>query len=261
MMAERFSRRHGYAPSDAEIIVREDAPEELRGVLVDIAYEAGLSPHGLRSIVCTVLRRREDPNNWTPFPNVDGEARYHVDTCEWYEVYDIIEAIAEDVENPGGFESELNQYFRRRGIGWQLVGGEVQIRGPEAFEQAVSETRQELEAAGRATAAKEIHEALHDLSRRPDPDLTGCIQHSLAALECVARDVVGDPRATLGAILKKHPGLLPRPLDAGAEKLWGFASEQGRHLREGREPGPEDAELVVHVSAALSTYLSRKTEL
>jgi hypothetical protein len=50
---------------------------------------------------------------------------------------------------------------------------------------------------------------------------------------------------------------LPKPLDSALEKLWGFASEQGRHLREGRSPRFEDAELVVTVSSAVSVYLLR----
>jgi len=44
-----------------------------------------------------------------------------------------------------------------------------------------------LETAKLETAKTEIREALNDLSRRPTPDITGAIQHSLACLECVAR--------------------------------------------------------------------------
>lgn len=225
---------------------------------MDIAYEAGLEPHDVREKVCRELRRREDPNNWSAFPNVDYEVRDHLDSCEWYEVYDVIESLAEEVEDTAKFEHELNEYFRRRGIGWQLEDGQVKIRGAEAFERTVRSAAEALSDGRRTTAAQEIHEALHDLSRRPEPDVTGSIQHALAALECVARDVVGDERATLGTIIKKHPGLLPPPLDTAVDKLWGFASEQGRHLREGRAPAPEEAELAVHAAAAVATYLSRK---
>jgi hypothetical protein len=255
---DRFSERHGYSPHEVEISIREDAPLELRGVVVDIAYEAGLTPHDVREIACRVLRRRGDPSNWSAFPNVDGEARDHLDSCEWYEVYDVIESLADEVEDTAKFEKKLNEYFRRRGIGWQLKDGQVQIRGAEAFERTIKAAAEVLSDGRRATAAQEIHEALQDLSRRPKSDVTGSIQHALAALECVARDVVGDERATLGAIIKKHPGLLPPPLDTAVDKLWGFASEQGRHLREGRAPAPEEAELAVHAAAAVASYLSRK---
>ena len=92
-----FSERMGYQPDDAEITVRHEAPYDLRGVVVNEAHAAGLGPHGLRSIVCRVLQTREDPSNWSAYPNVDGEVRAHLDDCAWYEVYDIIEAIHEDL--------------------------------------------------------------------------------------------------------------------------------------------------------------------
>ncbi len=66
-----FSERHGLQPDEPEITVTTAAPEELRGVLVDIAYEAGLGPHNMRTLVCRLLRRREDDGNWSAFPNVD----------------------------------------------------------------------------------------------------------------------------------------------------------------------------------------------
>jgi hypothetical protein len=91
----RFSERHGYQPDDAEITVRLDAPYELRGVIVDLAYESGLTPHQMRSLVCRLLRTRKDPNTWSAFPNVNNEVREHLDSCEWYEVYDILEATYE----------------------------------------------------------------------------------------------------------------------------------------------------------------------
>ena len=264
----RFSDRHGYQPDDAEITVRLEAPHDLRGVIVDIAYESGLTPQQMRSLVCRVLRTREDPNNWSAFPNVDNEVRRHLDDCEWYEVYDIVEAVYERLrdaltgKHQGKeaiyFETEINKYFRRRGIGWQLAQGRIDTRGAEGFERALSQARAELAESGRTTAANEVHQAISDLSRRPQPDVTGAIQHALAALECVARDVTGDPKATLGTILARHPGLIPPPLDQGVEKLWGYASEQGRHLREGRVPSYEEAELAVQVAAGVCRYLSRK---
>lgn len=267
----RFSQRHGYQPDDAEIGVRLDAPDELRGVVVDLAYESGLDPRSMRSLVCRTLRKREDSGNWSAFPNIDNEVREHLDSCEWYEVYDIIEATSDrltnsppakhDGEGDKYFEGEINKYFRRQGIGWQLCDNRIDSRGSESFEHTLAEARAELIDSGRKTAANEIHQAISDLSRRPHPDVTGAIQHALAALECVARGVSGDEKATLGQILARNPGLIPPPLDQALDKLWGFASEQGRHLREGREPSYEEAELAVHVAAAVGRYLVKKAPL
>jgi hypothetical protein len=152
----------------------------------------------------------------------------------------------------------MNKYLRKAGIGWQLIDGEIRIRCEEAFEQAVTAAKATLSEQRRPTARTEIAEALRDLSRRPERDLTGALQHGLAALECVMREASGDRKATLGTLLSRYEGMVPSPLDQAVEKLWGFASEQGRHVREGRNPEPEDAELTVHVAAAVITYLSKK---
>jgi|SRR5690554_1619092 len=80
------------------------------------------------------------------------------------------------------------------------------------------------------------------------------------ALECVAREVVGNPRATLGEIIKRESGLIPKPLDEAVAKAWGYASEHARHIREGRVPSYEEAELVVGICASVSTYLVRKSK-
>jgi hypothetical protein len=262
-MKESFSKRHGFKPSTKEITIRQGAPHELRGVVVSIAYEIGFRPKTLRPAVCAALRKRPDPNNWSEYPNIDEEIHSLIDGCEWYHVYDIIENIYDaaqhmDAEIAERFEEEINTYFKAEGIGWQLVEGRVEMRGSEGFEADISKAYSVIEKSDLKTAKNEIHEAIGDLSRRPDPDITGAIQHSMAALECVAREVSGDKKATLGEILKRFDGMIPKPLDKGIEKAWGFASEMGRHLQEGREPAFEEAELVVSLCASLSVYLLKK---
>jgi hypothetical protein len=139
-----------------------------------------------------------------------------------------------------------------------MVNGLLESRGPEAFVVAVDTARNTLQETRLPTARQEIHEALRDLSRRPEPDLTGAIHHAMGALECTAREATGDVRATLGEILKRHPDLLPKPIDEAASKLWGYASEVARHLREGRSPARAEAELLVGTATALCIYLAEK---
>ena len=106
-------------------------------------------------------------------------------------------------------------------------------------------------------ACNEIKEAITDISKRPDPDITGAVQHSTAALECFCRNHFHDERPTLGDLIKKHRNEIPIPLDKAMDSLWGFASEMGRHLREGRTPSFEDAVLTVHICASLVTYFKK----
>jgi hypothetical protein len=241
--------------------VREDAPTDLRQAVVVLAENMGLSPHNMRLGVCSVLLKAPDPNNWSAYPNVYGEVQGLVESCAWHKVYDIAEEFYQrlyggDPAKGREFEDRLNEFFAENGIGWAMESGKVVARGSEAFSAVPRQAIKELQEAGRQTAAREIHEAIQDLSRRPAPDVTGSIQHAMAALECVARDITGQTK-TLGKLISDHREKLnlPRPLDEALEKMWGYASETGRHLREGRNPRFEEAELVVTVSAAVSTYL------
>lgn len=100
--------------------------------------------------------------------------------CDWFKVYDIIEALhanfARNDENSGQqdaalFAEAINGFFVEEGIGWQLVDGQIVTRGTEAFESVVKDATAALEATARPTAARHLHEALQDLSRRLQPDL------------------------------------------------------------------------------------------
>ena len=267
MNEQRFSERQRLrTTSEVEISVRSDAPYEFRGVVVDLAYECGMRPNSMRTLVCRILRKRSDPNNWSEFPNVDQEVRCLVDDCDWYYVYDIVEAIARKMEEapfsyePENFANELNAYFIANGIGWKLVSPLVEAREPESLESTIAAALKDLKERA-PTAQNELTEALRDLSRRPEPDITGAIQHAMASLECLSRQLTGDPKGTLGEILKRYPDLIPPPLDHAIIKLWGFASEYARDIREGREPKFEEAQLLVGVCASVTTYLTDKHEI
>lgn len=258
---QTFSKRNGhFSIKEKEITIREDAPEGLRGFIRMVFYDLNKNPSELRNITSRVLKIAPDSNNWSEFPNIDYEVSDHLDNCEWYLVYDIIEVIIQKLNGAEKetFISEINEYFVTNGIGWKIVNEEIETRGDEVFETAVNTVVKVLETAKLQTAKTEIREALNDLSRRPSPDITGAIQHSLACLECVSREITGDKKATLGELMKKYPKVIPSPLDQAVTKIWGFTSEQGRHLREGEAPEYLEAELVVEVTAAISTYLGKK---
>jgi AbiJ N-terminal domain 4 len=182
-----FSRRHGYSPRAAEITIREDAPEFFREYLFELTREIGLGPTAIKTVIGKVLRRPTlDLTNWDAIQRVFHE-------CEWFRIYELAEAFYKQILKKGidtqaeEYERCLNEYFLENGIGWQMNQGIITVRGPESFEIITKEAANVLESSGRQTASSEIHEALSDLSRRPNPDLTGAIHHSMAALECCKR--------------------------------------------------------------------------
>ncbi|MBO0343909.1 hypothetical protein J0X15_01640 [Roseibium sp. CAU 1637] len=228
-----------------------------------LGYDADLGPIGMRGLLCAALLKRPDPNNWSP-GNVEHEVSGLIDAAPWYKVYDFAERLYQSIGEPDQdgdkrqrFQEQLNQLFREQGVGWEMKEGILIARGSKAFAMATDHATEVMARSGAPTAANEIHEALRDISRRPKADITGAVQHAMAALECVAREVDGS-NDTLGQIIKRLE--LPAPMDGALHKLWGFASEQGRHIQEGRDPAFEEAELVVTVASAVSVDLLRRRD-
>ena len=259
-MPETFSDRHGYSPAP-EITVREDAPEGLRRDLLVIAMNLGMTPRAIRNIVCEVLLLEPFP---TPLHDADGwrTTKHRINNCPWYKVYDIAEALNAAFDDlytiieKLRFSDRLNQYFREHGIGWEMRDGQIVYRGSEVFAETTREAVSVLEESGLPNAANEMHEALQAISRRPEPDRTGAIDHAMAALEATAREVTGKPKPTLGQLIPELD--LPKPLDIAVDKLWGYASEYARHGKEGKTVDTVEAELLVSVACAVCTFLTKR---
>lgn len=256
----KFSTRNNYKKEKIPIKIRENAPKELQEFMIETAYHFGISPKYLRSIICRIIRKSPDIiNNWSDFPNVDNENHELLENCEWFYIYDLIETLYDKLPNEKSteFENDINDFFNGNGIGWQFVSGEIIFRGDDNFEKQKNEAVVILDKANKETARHEINEAIKDLSKKTS-DITGAIQHSLAGLECVVREVAGDDKITLGALIKKYPHIVPKPLNVAIEKMWGYSSNMGRHLSESSPPDFDEAELLVSISASLISYLAKK---
>ena len=200
---------------------------------------------------------RPDTGNFSEYPYVWEEVQAHIHECVSFLVYDIIEELAEDADT--SFTDEFNAYFVEEVIGWQLANGEDRHAQDGRRSNPSCQPWYRLWTIPRGTRRDgHLHEALQDLSRRPTADLSGAIDHAMGALEGVARDLADDRKETLGEVIKRNPDLLPRPVGCALPKLWGYATNEARHVREGREPNREEAELLIGLAAAMATYLTRK---
>ena len=150
------------------------------------------------------------------------------------------------------FEGRLNGFFVEKGIGRELRNGRITNRGSGAFTRSTHEVPVRLDGSGAQRAANEMREALQDISRRPEPDINGAVQHAMAALEATAREVAGQPNPTPGQLA---PSLaLPAPLDRAVHKLWGYAFDHGRHIREQQSVDHAEAEFIVAVGGSLCAF-------
>ena len=270
-MTERFSDRQGYRPTAAEITVREDAPSGLRGAIPLIAEGVGMTPKAMRRVICGVLLEPPDRGNWSDYPNIWEEVVQLMEDARWYKVYDIAEALYAALipdhdtiifrgrdkahQSADEFERRLNEFFVEDGIGWELRDGRITYRGSETFARSTHEVPDRLEESGFQRAANEMRHALRNIDWRP-ADITGAVQHAMAALEATAREVTGQPNPTLGKLASELG--LPAPLDQAVHKLWGYASDRGRHIREGQAVDHAEAELIVSVAGALCAFLAQR---
>lgn len=261
MTYQLFSARQGHRPEDKPISIREDAPRELREAILMLAKRLGMSPHDMRDVVCGVLLVTPNPDNWSAYPNVWLEVERLMYFAAWYKAYDVAESfhaklMSDDREAALEFEDRLNEFFHEKGIGWELQDGKIIYRGSEVFSNSTRRTPQSLEKVGFPRAANEMREALSDISRRPAPDITGAIQHAMAALETTAREVAGDRNRTLGKLASELN--LPPPLKLVIDKLWGYTSNRGRHVDEGQNIDCTEAELVVAIAGSLCEFFAQR---
>lgn len=268
-----FSQRHGYSGNAKEITIREDAPDSIRFVAIDTASRLGLSPSTMRNIVCRILHQRPNPSNWGD-KYIEEEVESLVYGCEWFRVYDIIEAFDKTIEQRGycsGFVEEddiggqpierdfskaINNCFIEEGIGWQLVKGEIVTRGDEGFQEAVKAAASQLLENERPTAASHIDSAIRALSERPKSNTSGAVSHATSSVECVLNDITGQAM-TLGKYLDKHSTLFHPALKKALDGVYGYASDAGaRHGKEGVAPTFDEAQFAVTTCAAACTLLT-----
>lgn len=257
-----FSDRFGYHAPEPEITIREAAPPHVRDAILVAAQNACLSPSIMVNLLCDARLQRPQQYHSYDF-TLEDELSTLMNDLPWNRVYDFAELFYAEIPNRNNnptfqqkYETQINQFFRDNGVGWEMRRGVFQARISESFTLATSSATEAMKQHRAPTAAKEIHEALLDISRRP-ADVSGAIQHAMAALECVARQAVGS-KDTLGKLISSLS--VPPPLDQAIDKLWGFTSERGRHMVEGREPQFEEAELVVTIASAVSVYLLQRKD-
>lgn len=257
---EDFSTRNGIEIAPVEISYWDEAPKYLRlficEKLIEYYHCAGYkSIKELNNHICVVTRVEPDGNWGDDF--LKSEIEKNICEAQWNYVYDIIEDFVKRLKSPSREElmKKIDDFLLESGGGWQFdCDGKLVRRGNLSLE-VLRKSAPECEC-GR-DAKTEIEEAVKDISRRPVPDYSGAIHHSMVAIECFCRKMCCT-RDPLGKLLQKNRGVVPSPLNEAVEKLWGFASERGRHIAEGKYPELAEAEFLVHISAALIFYLEKK---
>ncbi|MBT4661305.1 MAG: hypothetical protein HOC18_05335 [Candidatus Marinimicrobia bacterium] len=184
--------------------------------------------------------------------------------CEWYEIYDFIEFIANNFNRPNFknyFLEECNALLKKECSAYRFVDC---IIASITDEHEIGEI--ELAKNSSQTPVRNhINRSLELLSDRKSPDYRNSIKESISAVESLVKIILKEENGTLGQLLKKLEdtiGLHPA-LKSAFTKLYGYTSdEEGiRHSMTDKENVDfNDAKFMLVICSSFVNFIEGKTK-
>lgn len=272
-----FSQRHGYKLVKS-VIQLDSMDSDLRNGLwnaLDMCYWSKAGHTHLvkddreiypliRDLWLDYLKEPIDtiPYNWK---GVYKQVRSHFFICDWFEVYDFVEFIANNYGSSSTNELFMrysNSILEREVSGWRFIGGAI---APITSEEEIAEIEKALETTDYLKpVTTHLKTALDFLSDKKSPDYRNSIKESISAVEAICRLITGSSQATLRQALKVIKGkiTLHPALEDAFSKLYGYTSDADgiRHsLLDESTIDFEDAKFMLVSCSAFINYLKLKS--
>ncbi len=182
--------------------------------------------------------------------------------CQWNEVYDFIEFVANNFPDKEGnkkFMKTCNSVLETELSAYRFVGGKIT---EITSEEEISEIEKALETPLKP-ARLHLEKSLELLSDRKSPHYRNSIKESISAVEAICRMITKKDKATLGQALKEVETKIPLhgALKKAFSNLYGYTSsaEGIRHaLLEESKLSFEDAKFMLVSCSAFINYLVSK---
>jgi hypothetical protein len=190
--------------------------------------------------------------------------------CQWNEVYDFIEFVADHFpsEYPidyvnRDFMNCCNEIMESEMSAYRFVNGRItQITSPTEIASVEEAMEQDVF----APVHKHLETALKMLSDRRSPDYRNSIKESISAVEALCRFITDNRKASLSdalGLMKKQKEISIHPaLEQAFDKLYGYTSDEKgiRHsLFEVPDLKFEDAKFMLVSCSAFVNYLISKS--
>ena len=289
-----FSKRYGYNNQNLSEAILEDAPSWLRkdyiiNILEQFTYTDNDSryenrdgrPLGTKYLnerIC-IKFRREIESSATDSWGCDEFLRDLVKSCEWYQFYDFIEIIGQEIqyeekmwrESPKASEYSnriarfgfgqylylINELFTESNVAWRMdEDGILKKRLPQELSQRLESINEEIKDTFESAHAHYLKAVKYSTVRPLDSE--NSIKEITCAIESIGR--VMYPKATLGKVVKEmtKENLLPQHLITLIGNFYVYASAEPS-VRHGNpltsSVAIDDAEFCLHVGAAIIRYL------
>ncbi len=174
----------------------------------------------------------------------------------FHEKYSLLELIVPEVGGSAGV-GELNSILERENSAYRMNEefNLVPISNEEEISSVSISQKSQI-----GTVGDHMNQAVTLFADRQNPDYTNSIKEAVSALEALAQDITGNPRGTLGQLIKEmdiHPSL-----KEAVSKLYGYASDGGiRHAKKDGDPDADfdTAKFVIVTASALVNFISAKS--
>lgn len=274
-----FSERHGYRPPK-DVIQYEDMDMELRTSLwnaLDLFYWRQVDPQYkllggrnddmgvlLMSIWIFYFKKPWDETSES-WKYCHRQIREYFFKCEWNEVYDFVDFVANNFEGREqinlDFVSYCNEILEREVSGYRFI--EKSIVPISSVEEATEIADVLKMSEPFRPVVTHIKAAMELFSDRESPDYRNSIKESISAVEAICNIITGRGKATLGEALKQisdqvelHPALRK-----AFGHLYGYTSDADgiRHaLLDESRLDFEDAKFMLVSCSAFINYLKLK---
>lgn len=187
------------------------------------------------------------------------EIRKYFFECRWYRAYEFIEFVIE-TQKDAELELFINNVLETELSGYRLIENKFVPVTEKIEVDAIKKAILELPFAG---VSAHLKQAMNHLSRHESPDYRNSIKESISAVECMAREVSGNQKATLGdalSVLEKNGKLHPA-LKKGFSAIYGYSNDEGgiRHaMLDEPNLSVNDAKFFLVVCASFINYLKTK---
>lgn len=274
-MSLRFSERYGLKPVKDTFQI-ENMDDILRtGIwnsLLETCFDDYYSPHKnnplfrkfCQEIWSRFLKRKlnEFPNSWK---RLEGELEEYIFNGRWYDVYDLIEFLADHSRTNNKFRDELNNVLEREMSAYRLIANEIT---PIIEEVEIKEIEIAINDNRLKHVSTHLESALDLLSDRQNPSYRNSIKESISAVEGVAKLITQNSNGKLKLALDTLEDQLGTPLHgalkSGFLKIYGYTSDGDgiRHaLTDAENISFEDAKFMLVACSAFVNYLIAKAEI
>ena len=276
----KFSERYGFKAVKDQI-QKDKIDRDLKNSLWNTIFITYLNPNRLKNeksysdwlwdlskkLWFDFLKNNIGGLKMKPYEFVNQLYNYYQD-ASWFEIYDLIEFIAQNYPNEKSNESFIkscNFYLKRELSAYRFVGNKI---SPITSEEEIVEIEEVLKSDDVFKPVnKHIELALNLLSDKKAPDYKNSIKESISAIESMCKLITQNRKVTLGEALKiiANEGkiILHPSLKAAFEKLYGYTSDangirHGSGLMDESNLDFEDAKFMLVACSAFINYLKEK---